>query len=100
VAGKRTKLGKRRILLSDEQRRRLAVKGKILGRKLLAQVGTIVTARVALTCRCMEIIGSVSDHEKRRLPYVEQGRELASATAWNQSSGNQSTADFVGTAGS
>jgi hypothetical protein len=30
------KLGKKRILLNDDQRRRLGVKGKILGRKLLA----------------------------------------------------------------
>jgi putative transposase len=37
------KLGKRRILLSDDQRRRLAVKAKVLGRKLLAEVGTLVT---------------------------------------------------------
>jgi len=29
------KLGKRRILLNDDQRRRLAVKAKLLGRKLL-----------------------------------------------------------------
>jgi hypothetical protein len=39
----REKVGKRRILLNDDQRRRLAVKGKVLGRKLLAQVGTLVT---------------------------------------------------------
>ena len=39
----REKLGKRRILLDDEQRRRLAVKGKILGRKLLGHVGTLFT---------------------------------------------------------
>ncbi len=37
------KLGKKRILLSDNQRRRLAVKGKILGRKRLEEVGTLVT---------------------------------------------------------
>ena len=37
------KLGKKRILLSDDQRRRLAVKGKILGRKKLSQVGTLFT---------------------------------------------------------
>ena len=30
------KLGKKRILLNDDQRRRLAVKGKILGRKRFA----------------------------------------------------------------
>ena len=39
----REKLGKKRILLNDGQRRRLAVKGKILGRKMLEQVATIVT---------------------------------------------------------
>jgi putative transposase len=39
----REKLGKGRILLDDDQRRRLAVKGKILGRKLLTQVGTLFT---------------------------------------------------------
>ena len=36
------KLGKKRILLSDE-RMRLAIKGKILGRKLLGQLAGIVT---------------------------------------------------------
>ena len=36
----REKLGKRRILLSDDQRRRMAVKGKILGYKRLSEVGT------------------------------------------------------------
>ncbi len=30
--------GKKRILLSDDQRRRLAIKGKILGRKMLEEV--------------------------------------------------------------
>src|SRR5258707_9298854 len=37
------KLGKRRIILSDEQRRRLAHKGKILGRKVLKTIGTLFT---------------------------------------------------------
>ena len=37
------KFGKRRILLSDDQRRRLAVKGQILGRKRLEEVGTLFT---------------------------------------------------------
>ena len=39
----REKLGKKRILLTDDQRRRLAVKGKILGRKLLDEIGTLFT---------------------------------------------------------
>ena len=37
------KLGNERILLNDDQRRRLAVKGKILGRKLLREFGTLFT---------------------------------------------------------
>ena len=37
------KLGKKRVLLSDDQRRRLAVKGKILGRKRLEEVSTMFT---------------------------------------------------------
>ena len=37
------KLGKKRILLNDDQRRRLAVKGKMLGRKRLEQLGTLFT---------------------------------------------------------
>jgi len=36
-------LGKRRLYLSDDQRRRLAAKGKLLPRKLLDRVATIVT---------------------------------------------------------
>lgn len=35
--------GKKRILLNDDQRRRLAVKGKILGRKVLGDIAIIVT---------------------------------------------------------
>jgi hypothetical protein len=37
------KLGPKRILLHDDQRRRLAVQGKILGRKMLEEVGTLFT---------------------------------------------------------
>jgi len=37
------KLGKKRVLLNDDQRRRLGVKGKALGRKALAELTTIVT---------------------------------------------------------
>jgi putative transposase len=39
----REKLGKGHILLNDDQRRRLAVKGKALGRKALHKIATIVT---------------------------------------------------------
>ncbi len=37
------KLGKKRILLTNDQRRRLAVKGKLLGRKQLQQAGPLFT---------------------------------------------------------
>jgi len=36
-------IGNKRILLTDDQRRRLAVKGKVLGRKALSEVAMIVT---------------------------------------------------------
>ena len=39
----REKAGKKRILLNDDQRRRLAVKGKALGHKLLKEFATLVT---------------------------------------------------------
>ena len=38
----REKLGKGRILLNDDQRRRWAVKGKVLGRKSLGKLAKIV----------------------------------------------------------
>ena len=39
----RDKLGKKRILLNDDQRRRLAVKGKVLGRKRRKEIGSLFT---------------------------------------------------------
>ncbi|QDV62527.1 integrase core domain-containing protein [Crateriforma conspicua] len=39
----REKVGGKRILLDDDQRRRLAVKGKVLGRKRLRQIKTLFT---------------------------------------------------------
>ena len=41
-------LGGRRVRLKDDQRRRLATKAKGLGRKLLAEVATIVTPETLL----------------------------------------------------
>jgi predicted GNAT family N-acyltransferase len=38
------KVGNGRILLNDDQRRRLAVKGKVLGRKCLEEAGTLLTS--------------------------------------------------------
>ena len=44
----REQLGERRLRLTDDQRRRLAVRAKGLGRKLLAEVATIVTPATLL----------------------------------------------------
>jgi hypothetical protein len=44
------KLGKKRLLLTDDQRRRLAVKAKVLGRKALQEITTIFTPYTLLRC--------------------------------------------------
>src|SRR5215471_8060954 len=44
----REQLGDRRVRLDDHQRRRLAVKAKVLGRKVLAEVASIVTPETLL----------------------------------------------------
>ena len=44
------KLVKQQILLSDEQQRRLAVKGRVLGRKQIEQAGTLFTPDTMLHC--------------------------------------------------
>jgi putative transposase len=61
----REKFGKRRILLDDVQRRRLAVKGKILGRKLLTQVGTLFTPDTILRWHHL-LIAQKWDYSDRR----------------------------------
>jgi putative transposase len=44
----REQLGDRRLRLDDHQRRRLAVKAQVLGRRVLAQIATIVTPETLL----------------------------------------------------
>ncbi len=59
------KLGKGRILLNDDQRRRLAVKGKILGRKLLRQFGTLFTPDTILRWH-RQLVAMKWDYDDRR----------------------------------
>jgi hypothetical protein len=59
------KLGKRRILLTDDQRRRLAVKGKVLGRKALQEIATIVTPDTILRWH-RELVAQKWDCSDRR----------------------------------
>ena len=59
------KLGKKRILLNDDQRRRLAVKGKILGRKRLEEVGTLFTPDTILRWH-RKLVSAKHDYSDRR----------------------------------
>jgi hypothetical protein len=64
----REELGKTRILLSDDQRRRMAVKGKILGYKRLSEVGTLFTPDTVLRWH-RQLVANKWDHShKRRQP--------------------------------
>jgi hypothetical protein len=44
----RAQLGGRRLRFNDDQRRSLAVKARLLGRKMLAEMATIVTPQTLL----------------------------------------------------
>jgi hypothetical protein len=46
----REQIGNRRMRFSDDQRRRLAVRAKKIGRRLLGEVATIVTPETLLAC--------------------------------------------------
>src|ERR1700682_3604213 len=61
------KLGKKRIPLTDDDRRVLAVKGKLLGRRLLEHVATIVTPDTILRWH-RELIAEKWDHSDKRKP--------------------------------
>jgi putative transposase len=64
----KAKLGKKRILLTDDERRVLAVKGKALGRKTLEQLATICTPDTILRWH-RELVAAKWNHsEKRKTP--------------------------------
>ena len=61
------KLKGRRIRLTDDERRRLAVKGKALGRKVLREVASIVTPDTILAWH-RKLIAQKWDYSNRRGP--------------------------------
>jgi putative transposase len=63
----REQLGDRRLQLNDSQRRRLAIRAKGLGRKMLAEVATIVTPETLLAWH-RKLIGQKYDGSGKRGP--------------------------------
>ena len=61
------KLGKKRLLLNDDQRRRLAVKAKVLGRKALLEITTIFTPDTILRWH-RRLVAKKWDHSHGRRP--------------------------------
>src|SRR5438874_12855466 len=61
----REQLGDRRVRFNDDQRRRLAVRAKGLGRKLLAEVATLVTPDTLLVWHRKLIAQKYDGHDKR-----------------------------------
>jgi putative transposase len=59
------KLGKKRILLSDDQRRRLAVKGNVPGRRQLELIGTLFTPDTILRWH-RKLVANKWDYSNRR----------------------------------
>jgi putative transposase len=59
------KFGKKRILLNDDQRRRLAVQGKLLGRKVLGELATLFTPDTILRWHRL-LIAHKWDHSGKR----------------------------------
>ena len=57
--------GKKRLLLTDDQRRILAVKGKALGRKALMELTTIVTPDTILRWH-RQLVAKKWDYSKKR----------------------------------
>ena len=61
----RERLGSKRPRFTDDQRRRLAVKGKVLGRKSLAELGSMVTPDTMLRWY-RELIATKYDGSRKR----------------------------------
>lgn len=70
----REKVGKKRISLTDGQRRRLAIQGKVLGRRALAEICSLVTPETILRWH-RELIARKWDYSKCRKKVGRPGTE-------------------------
>jgi len=70
----REQRGKRRLRFTDDQRRRLAVKAKVLGRKTLTELGTLVMPDTLLNWH-RKLIAEKYDGSAKRRPGRPQVRE-------------------------
>ncbi len=73
----REQLGGRRLRLNDDQRRRLAVKGKVLGRKVLQQMAGIVTPDTILRWYRTLVAKKVDGSKKRGRGRPRTAEEIA-----------------------
>jgi len=72
----REQLGDRRVRFNDDQRRRLAVRAKGLGRKLLAEVATLVTPDTLLVWHRKLIAQKYDGRNKRGRGRPRTGEEI------------------------
>jgi putative transposase len=78
------KLGKKRILLNDDQRRRLAVKGKLLGRKRLEEIGTLFTPDTILRWHRLLVAKKWDHSDKRKVPTGNRNGDRGTRAAFRQ----------------
>ena len=87
-------LGGRRLRLTDVQRRRLAAKGKVLGRQLLASVVTIVTPDTILRWHRRLIAAKWTFKTKRVGRPSIMVRSASSSSVWRPTTRAGATAGF------
>jgi putative transposase len=74
----REQLGNRRLRFNDDQRRRLAVRAKGLGRKLLSELATLITPDTLLAWHRKLIAQKYGGHDKRGPGRPRTAKELES----------------------
>ena len=70
--------GKKRLRFTDDQRRRLAVKGKALGRRVLGEIGSLVTPDTILRWYRKLIAAKYDGSQRRRPGRPRTAEEIAS----------------------